>query len=220
VLVKLLQDVHVPGTDRTVCENRASGIPTVLREMRRADSAPPEFHNRITRFLVVLPRHALLTPDTISWIEGLGADGLSTTQRMALAQMRGGRAITNQTMRNLGVEARRATVELADLVARGLAVRIGERRYARYVLAATDSGHGGRDATAPADPDTALLQALSSEASMSRRDLEGATGLGPTVVLRALDRLMAGGRVEATAPAKSPLRRYRRASTTGTRGET
>ncbi|MDQ7904751.1 ATP-binding protein [Phytohabitans sp. ZYX-F-186] len=208
VLVKLLQDVQLPDSDRTVCENRASGIPTMLREMRRAGSAPPEFHNRITRFKVVFPRHALLTAETMAWIEGLGATGLTATQQMALAQLHEGRAITNQSMRNLGLDGRRATVELADLVGRGLAARIGERRHARYVLVPS-AGRALAEAS-QGDREGAVLAALSGRGEMSRRDIELATGLGQITVLRALESLIAVGKVEATAPPRSPLRRYRR----------
>jgi ATP-dependent DNA helicase RecG len=219
VLVKLLQDVHLPDSDRTVCENRASGIPTMLRELRRVGSALPEFHNRITRFKVVLPRHALLAPDTVSWIEELGETGLSATQQMALAQLRDGRAVTNQTMRNFGLDGRRATAELADLVARGLALRVGERRHARYVLAAlarpTGSSVPERPIVAgPADREAAILTVLSAGAELSRYDIQLATGLNQTATLRTLETLIASGKVEATAPPRSPLRRYRKAANT------
>ena len=60
VLARLLQEVRIPDSDRTVCENRASGIPTMLRELRRSGSALPEFHNRIARFKVVMPGPATL----------------------------------------------------------------------------------------------------------------------------------------------------------------
>jgi len=210
VLVKLLQDVRLPDSDRTVCENRASGIPTMLRELRRAGSALPEFHNRITRFRVIFPRHALLTPETLDWIKELESPGLTATQQMALAQLRDGRAITNQTMRNLGLEARRATTELSDLVARGLIVRIGERRHARYVLAPADhvqqGPHGGvHDDLAPT-----VLDVLRPGVELSRRQIQQATGLSQIVVLRTLEALIAAGKAEPTAPARSPHRRYRR----------
>jgi ATP-dependent DNA helicase RecG len=213
VLVKLLQDVRLPDSDRTVCENRASGIPTMLRELRRSGSALPEFHNRITRFKVILPRHMLLTSEIMSWINGLGATNLSSTQQMALAQMHDGRAITNQTMRNFGLDGRRATTELVDLVTRGLAVRIGEGRHSRYVLAPelVRPPQGTRRSTAAADTrDAAILRALSSGAELSRRDIEKATGLSQAIVIRTLDELIATGKIEATAPPKSPHRRYRR----------
>ncbi|MDT4989993.1 MAG: ATP-dependent helicase RecG [Micromonosporaceae bacterium] len=215
VLVKLLQDVQLPNSDRTVCENRASGIPTMLRELRRTGSALPEFHNRITRFKVTFPRHALLTSETTNWINSLGIGSLSATQQMALAQMREGRAITNQTMRNLGLDGRRATIELADLVSRSLAVRIGERRHARYVLAPPRSQpitatKGAEKTDAATDRAAAILNALSPGTELSRRDIEKATNINQMTVLRTLDTLIATGKVEATASPKSPLRRYRR----------
>ncbi|GAA1014536.1 dihydroorotate dehydrogenase [Acrocarpospora pleiomorpha] len=51
-LIKLLQDARLPDSDRTVCENRGSGIPAMFRELRQVHAAPPEFRNRISRFTV------------------------------------------------------------------------------------------------------------------------------------------------------------------------
>jgi ATP-dependent DNA helicase RecG len=208
VLARLLQDVRLPETGRMACENRASGIPTMLRELRRTGSPLPEFHNRITRFKLLLPRHTLLDDETTAWITGLGQQDLSTTQRLALAEMRAGRVVTTSTMRNLGLEPHRATSELADLVNRGIVIRIGERRHARYLLVPQDEQMTldvGADAT-----DTELIrQALSDGAELSRRDIEHRTGLSTTKVIRALAKLEAAGLVDATAPPRSPLRRYR-----------
>ncbi|GIF19904.1 ATP-dependent DNA helicase RecG [Actinoplanes tereljensis] len=208
VLAKLLQDIRLPETGRMACENRASGIPTMLRELRRAGSPPPEFHNRITRFKVVLPRHALLDDATTAWIVSLGQSGLTTSQHLALAEMRTGRTVTNGTMRNLGLEAHRATSELSDLVNRGVAVRIGERRHARYVLApeADDPTPSRADGT----PEELVWRTLADGTELSRRDIEQRTGLSYMKVLRALKALEDSGRVTPTAPGRSPLRRYRR----------
>ncbi|GAA2607705.1 ATP-binding protein [Dactylosporangium fulvum] len=215
VLAKLLQDVRLPDTGRMVCENRASGIPTMLRELRRAGSPLPEFHSRITRFKVIMPRHSLLDDETMAWIADLGQPGLTPTQHLALAEMHAGRPVTNGTMRNLGLEAHRATTELSDLVNRGIAVRIGERRHARYLLAPDvapmppahePTGQLGDDA------EELIWQALADGAELSRRDLEARTGLSYMKVLRALKNLEITGRVTATAPARSPHRRYRRVS--------
>lgn len=41
-LAKLLEDVEVPGTGRTVCENRGSGLVAVAASLRRAGMQPPE----------------------------------------------------------------------------------------------------------------------------------------------------------------------------------
>ncbi|HET8683587.1 MAG TPA: ATP-binding protein [Micromonosporaceae bacterium] len=214
VLAKLLQDVRLPETGRMVCENRASGIPTMLRELRRVGSPLPEFHSRITRFKVVMPRHSLLDDETMAWIASLGQPGLSPTQHLALAELRAGRAVTNRTMRNLGLEAHRATSELSDLVGRGVAVRVGERRHARYLLApdptepSRPSSRAGRPPGERAEE--MVWQALADGSEQSRRDLEKRTGLSYMKVLRALHTLEATGRVIATAPPRSPTRRYRR----------
>lgn len=216
VLMKLLQDVRLPDSDRTVCENRGSGIPNMLREMRQTGSALPEFHNRITRFRVTLPKHALLDEETMAWLAALGSEGLTPTQHMGLALMRDGRTITNQTLRNLGLDSRRATLELSDLVSRGLAIRVGERRHARYLLGPSiadldvgaspkERGTGGT-----ADREATVLDMMPVGHALSRHDIQQATGLPQATVVRAINGLMAAGRVEATAPARSPARKYRR----------
>ena len=215
VLAKLLQDVRSPETNRMVCENRASGIPTMLRELRRAGSALPEFHNRITRFKVILPRHALLDDMTMTWIAGLGQAGLTTSQHLALAEMRAGRTVTNRTMRNLGLEAHRATTELADLVNRGISVRVGERRHARYLL--TPDGDSAppaptADQTVVSGDEGVVWRVLADGSVLSRQDIERRTGLSWTRALRALKALEAMKLVTPTAPARSPHRRYRRAA--------
>jgi ATP-dependent DNA helicase RecG len=216
VLARLLQDVRLPETGRMVCENRASGIPTMLRELRRAGSPLPEFHSRITRFKVIMPRHTLLDDETMAWIANLRQSGLSASQHLALAEMRAGRTVTNGTMRNLGLEAHRATSELSDLVNRGIAVRIGERRHARYLLAPDSANRAEAVASDEQLTDDGaeglVLRALADGSALSRRDLEERTGLSYMKVLRALKTLEATERVIPTAPARSPHRRYRRAS--------
>jgi len=61
-----------------------------------------------------------------------------------------------------------------------------------------------------ADREAAILDALTSVADTSRRDIQKATGLNQITTLRTLELLIAKGKVEATAPPKSPHRRYRR----------
>jgi ATP-dependent DNA helicase RecG len=136
---------------------------------------------------------------------------------MGLAMMRGGRAITNRTLRNLGLDPRRATVELGDLVNRGLAVRVGERRHARYFLAssASDTAEELEGATPPmvngaSDREAAVLAAMPIGGLVTRHDIQQATDLPQAAVLRILNVLVAAGRVDAVGPARSPARRYRR----------
>jgi len=124
--------------------------------------------------------------------------------------MHAGRTVTNRTMRNLGLEAHRATSELSDFVNRGIAVRIGERRHSRYVLApeASSAPSERPDGTA----EDLVWDALRDGSELSRRDIEQRTGLSYMKVLRALKTLEEIGRVAPTTPARSPLRRYRRIS--------
>ena len=179
--------------------------------LRRAGSALPEFHNRVNRFKVIFPKHALLDDATLAWIRGLAVE-LSPTQHMALALLRQGKTVTNQTLRNLGLDGRRATTELGALVNLGLAVRIGERRHARYALAPAlpaTNVDAARD-LAGGDRVTLLLEALPLGAERSRQELHDRTGIPQTSLLRLLNDLVAHGVVEATAPPRSPRRRYRR----------
>jgi ATP-dependent DNA helicase RecG len=135
--------------------------------------------------------------------------------------MRAGRPVTNGTMRNLGLEAHRATAELSDLVGRGVAVRIGERRHARYLLAPEAPDGAVEDDGEPSAPEPfepaenpgtqeLIMAALADGSELSRRELEERTGIKWTTVLRALKILEDQGRVVPTAPARSPKRRYRR----------
>ncbi|WP_212996358.1 ATP-binding protein [Winogradskya consettensis] len=208
VLARLLQDVRQPETGRMVSENRASGIPTMLRELSLVGSPPPEFDSRITRFRVTMPRDALLGDETMTWIAGLGQQGLTPTQHIALAEMHAGRPVTDGTMRNLGLAAPRAANELSDLITRGLVVRIGERGHARYLLAPETPEPS--PAASESSAEELVWRALADGSELSRRDLQERTGVTWTRVLRVLRSLEQQGKIIATAPVRSPLRRYRR----------
>ncbi|HXA61837.1 MAG TPA: ATP-binding protein [Streptosporangiaceae bacterium] len=56
VLAALLQEVRLPDSDRVVCENRGTGIPTMLEQLRRSGSATVRFVNTISRFTTVFTR--------------------------------------------------------------------------------------------------------------------------------------------------------------------
>jgi DNA-binding IclR family transcriptional regulator len=55
-----------------------------------------------------------------------------------------------------------------------------------------------------------ILEALGETDSASREELQEATGASRSSVINALDHLITIGIVEATAPPRSPNRRYRR----------
>lgn len=134
-IAKILEDTAFPGTGEMVCENRGSGIPRVVARLRDAEMSPPTFSNKPAGMKVTVPQHALLDPDTIEWIGSLPVQDLMGEQHLALALMRHTGLVTNELLRVWGVESRTATQALTDLVAKGLAVKSGGRRYATYELA-------------------------------------------------------------------------------------
>ncbi len=58
VLSALLQEVQLPDSDRVICENRGTGIPTMLEQLRRSGTASVKFSNAISHFTVTFTRDA------------------------------------------------------------------------------------------------------------------------------------------------------------------
>jgi ATP-dependent DNA helicase RecG len=56
VLSALLQEVQLPDSDHVICENRGTGIPTMLEQLRRSGTASVKFSNAISHFTVVFSR--------------------------------------------------------------------------------------------------------------------------------------------------------------------
>ena len=136
LLLKILEDVVIPGEPRTVCENRGSGIRTMRNELSRAGMSPPSFYDRVTSFEVTMPNHTLFDEATVRWLGAIGREGLKDTQRTALALMRRNDVLDNARYRAAtGIsDSRIATSELQDLVARELVEQTGTRGGARYSL--------------------------------------------------------------------------------------
>nr|WP_029146230.1 ATP-binding protein [Microbacterium luticocti] len=136
-LLKILEDVEIPGENRTVCENRGSGIRAMLAALREAGMSPPVFKDGTTSFQVIFPNHTLLDEETVAWLQLVGREGLTDSQCIGLALMRHGNDVmTNARYRAAtGIsDSTRATRELQDLVARELVTQTGVRRGASYSL--------------------------------------------------------------------------------------
>ena len=210
-LIKLLEDVPLPGETRTVCENRGSGIRSMLDALLTAGMSPPRFEDRISSFTVTFPNHTLLSEETLRWITGLGEHGLTDSQCVALAILREEEVLDNRAYRTAtGVDSRVATTELQSLVARELVTQTGTRRWAQYRLspriAALASG-----ASLRADRRPVLLAALADN-TLSRAELAARTGLNEQTVRRWLSMMRAEGTVELVGSGpRSKSARYRRA---------
>ena len=134
-LAKLLQDVPVQGTDRTVCENVGSGLIAVATRLRNAGLAPPEIDYSLSVFKVVFRNHALLDEDALVWLRRIGSDGLGDRQQLGLAFARRNGRIDNRSYRALtGCSAHEATQDLTDLGRRELLRKSNDRRGAVWYL--------------------------------------------------------------------------------------
>jgi ATP-dependent DNA helicase RecG len=210
-LIKILEDVPMPGDIRTVCENRGSGIRAMLDSLLAAGMRPPEFNDKISSFVLTFPNHTLLGEDTVAWISSLGQSGLSDSQCVALALLRESKIIDNRAYRAAtGLDSRVATTELRNLVARELVLQTGSRRWARYELVprlAAPSGQSSR-----ADRRSALLDALGDD-TQSRSELVARTGLSDPTVRRWLKIMRDEGLIETVGNnPKSMHIRYRRSA--------
>lgn len=207
-LLRLLEDVSLPGQVHTVCENRGSGIRSMLDALRAAGMKPPRFDDRISSFAVTFPNHSLLSEETIAWLNSLNQTGLTDSQRLALAVYRGERGFDNRGYREAtGVDSRVATAELQDMVARELIEQTGARRWAQYKV---------RELTQPArqraDRRAEILDSLGDKI-LSRSELAEAAGLSDKVVLHWLSRMRQEGTVELIGPSpRSKYARYRQSS--------
>jgi ATP-dependent DNA helicase RecG len=227
-LAKLLADV--PLEDRpteTIVENRGSGLLRAVESLRRAGMSPPEFDAQPGRLEVIIPRTALLSPETIEWIGSLGLPHLSDEQHLALAMMRNAGRVNTATLRTWGVEASAAGRALRELVDRGIALRSGGKRYATYHL----TGHAASPATPPLASATSggLSRTAPAPQPLTRPDVEAdldpivgaieagevtARGIsehldiGYQTVLRRLRLLIERGVITPTRPTQSRKQSY------------
>lgn len=216
-LAALLQEAGDPLTGRPVAENRGSGISMMISQIRQDTGAVPRFEAALDYFRVTIPRTSPVTPELRDWAARLGGDQLSQPQVSALALAKVGYDVDLALLRRLGLSPAGARHELSQLRDLGLLRPRNSRDESSYRLApglpepvaspraqeASGNGNGNHLAER-------ILGALSSVESASRDELQMATGASRSSVTNALDALIADGEVEATAPPRSPNRRYRR----------
>lgn len=227
-LARLLADSTLPeAPSEALCENRGSGLLSVLSEMRRVGMSPPEFAVTPGGVTVRVPQHALLGPETSAWIASLGHPGLDDAQQLALAMMRVSGQVTNPMLQAWGVDPLAAGRALRDLVEKGLAVSSGGRRYATYRLlnAATESTAEAPLHAAGSDASRSPLSGIEAElqatlhairaGSNTRQDLLAQLNLSPRTLARRLEVLLERGAIERTEPARSSRQTYRIIESTG-----
>ncbi len=124
--------------DYGLIERLGYGIDRMLRQMADAALPPPEFRETAGGFLVMLrgqagqDRNDVAAIDTSEWRRM----GLNERQIGALLHLAEQRRITNSDIQELAPDVSPETIrrDLADLVERGLLLKIGEKRGAYYIL--------------------------------------------------------------------------------------
>lgn len=212
VLMKLLEDVPVPGRNEVVCENRGSGIGAMLAALRQAGMGPPQFSDRISTFQVAFPNHTLLDAETLQWLEGTGGIDLTDSQRFGLAMLRRGEEMTNSSYRQISaLDSRVATRELRDLVQRGLITQDGTGRWTSYRLATASPGAGNQpERRRRFDRRGDIVRLLRERKLMTRAEIARQLAISNETAGRWLSKLRADGVVELTTEsARDPNAAYR-----------
>jgi ATP-dependent DNA helicase RecG len=124
--------------DYGLIERLGYGIDRMLRQMAGAGLPPPEFRETAAGFLVTLrgqagdDRYDVGGADTDEWRRM----GLNERQIAALLHLAEHRRVTNSDLQDLAPDVSAETIrrDLADLVERGLLLKVGEKRGAYYIL--------------------------------------------------------------------------------------
>ena len=144
-LAKLLEDVEVGSTGRTVCENRGTGLLAMAGALRDAGIEPPTIDDFVREFRVTISNHGLLDDEAVEWLSTLDTAGLGDRQRLALAYLRRKTTITNREYRSLsGCDSLTATRELTGLASTGLIDKTSDRRWTVWRLVDETSSGGGQ----------------------------------------------------------------------------
>jgi len=121
--------------DWGLIERLGYGIDRMLIQMEQAGLPAPIFRETTAGFLVTLAGHEISDPiveDTSEWER----QGLNERQIAALRHLREHRRITNRELQELAPDVSAETIrrDFADLVERGLLLKVGERRATYYIL--------------------------------------------------------------------------------------
>ena len=211
-LMKLLEDLPVPGEKQVLCENRGTGIPSMITALIKAGMEPPQFQDLRSQFRVVCYNQALLNKETLTWLEKYARFDLSERQRMALAHIHHKGKITNQEYcRMSDCDSRIATRELSELVNRKMVFQHGTGRWTFYTVQEQRKVESvpGTGKTRK-DRRKEILAILSNVNEASRKEIENKIEMSTPNVLYWLRKLFKEGRIEATTKStKDPNVKYR-----------
>lgn len=123
--------------DYGLIERLGYGIDRMIEQMEQAGLSRPEFRETAAGFLVTLrgqlfEANTTAGIDTREWVR----QGLNERQIAALLHLTEQRRITNRDLQELAPDVSAETIrrDLADLVERGLLLKVGEKRATYYIL--------------------------------------------------------------------------------------
>ncbi len=123
--------------DWGLIERLGYGIDRMVHQMDIAGLPPPVFRETAAGFLVTLYGQSFPTGDAVSldtseWLR----QGLNERQIAALLRLTEHQRITNRDLQELAPDVSAETIrrDLADLVERGLLLKVGEKRATYYIL--------------------------------------------------------------------------------------
>ncbi|MBI4242853.1 MAG: hypothetical protein HY606_02080, partial [Planctomycetes bacterium] len=197
-LMKLLEDVPVPSEKRMLCENRGTGIPTMIASLLKSGMEPPQFNDLRNQFKVTCFNHALFDKETLTWLEQYSSLDLSARQRFALAYMSHNESINNsQYCRMNDCDSRLALRELNELVLHKVISKHGTRRWTYYTVAEKQA----RKIAGPykrMNRREEIVQLISRHQPVTRKKIVDLTRLSVPAVLYWLRILHKGGKIETT----------------------
>lgn len=193
-LVKLLEGAGI-------MENRGTGVPTMIAELKRAGLPPPRFNDRGTHFRATFMNETLLDPATVAWLNGFVEHGLSERQTRGLAYLRRYRSIRNKEYCRLNsCDSRQATADFAAMREMGLIMQRGARGGAVHYLSGLRHIARGADMSALNARQRKILASYveSPPVPLSAREIAARSGMKYETARAAIKALVKIGHLSPT----------------------
>lgn len=209
-LMKILEDLPVPGENRVLCENRGTGIPSMISALAKAGMEPPVFQDHRNLFRVICHNRTLFDKETLEWLTQYSGLVLSERQRYALAFLRHRERITNPEYSRMNeCDSRIATKDLSDLTRANIINQHGVGRWTSYTLSAEKRVVPPSRRKIKDDRLKQILAIIRTRKEMGREELEQALGMKRTTVQYWLQILLKAGKIRHTPGAlRNPRVKY------------
>jgi ATP-dependent DNA helicase RecG len=207
-LMKILEDLQVPGEKGVLCENRGTGIIAMINALTRAGMRPPVFHDYRNSFNVVCFNNTLFNKKTLTWLEQFSYLILTDRQRYALAYLFNNKRINNfEYCRMNDCISRTASNELNDLIEKGLLEKKGTGRWTYYILNKDIMETKAKKVQKKGDE---IIKFLLSESEAGADEISSSLNINKRTTRFWIKKLIEEGKIiSTTAVSKSPNIKYK-----------